>query len=99
MQRACTAGRARDHGACLTFSSNFLHPQVATSDGVLRCYTFGRMDSSVGGPATCVVVPPQPLPPAPAGVVAQDGQAAAAASAEDTAVGTALPDESDFEVG
>ena len=79
--------------------------QVATSDGVLRCYTFGRIDSSVGGPATCVVAPPQPLPPAPPGVLAGAGEAAAAgaaaggeASAEDRAAETALPDESDFEV-
>lgn len=73
--------------------------QVATSDGVLRFYTFGRMDSSAGGPSACVVAPPQPLPPPPqrrrrvrlrrAGAEARGAEAQAA---------EALPEEREFEV-
>ena len=73
-------------------------PQVATSDGVLRFFTFGWLGEHPG-----VVAPPQPLPPAPAvapGSAAESqGSAGAAAGAEEAAAATALPDEeSDFEV-
>lgn len=76
---------------------------------MLRLYTFGRMDSQEGGPATCIVAAPAPLPPPPAvaaAAAAAGGETAAAAaapteppSAEERAAGTALPDEeSDLEV-
>ncbi len=77
--------------------------QVATSDGVLRLYTFGRMDSAAGGAAPCIVAPPQPLPAPPvvaAAAAPSAGPAPAAppTSAEAQAAGTALPDEgSEFE--
>ena len=78
---------------------------VATSDGVLRCYTFGCMAPPSGAPA-CLVEPPQPLPEPPAVAAAAPLMTAAAAPAgilpvdvEVKAAATALPgDESDLEV-
>lgn len=82
---------------------------VATSDGVLRLYSFGRMDTSAASAGSCIVAPPQALPAPPALVTAASASSeaevpvpvpAAGPSVEDRAAGTALPsdDESDFEV-
>ncbi len=64
-----------------------MHLQVATSDGVLRAYTFGNMNPG----AVAVVAPPRLLPPAPAALVAGTAGAAGAASLEGKAAAVALP--------
>ena len=73
---------------------------VATSDGVLRVYTFGnyrREGCLVGAPQPAPPPPPALLPPAAAAEVAGAAPAPAAA-AEERAAATSLPEEeSDFE--
>ena len=99
---AVASASAALHNTCAFYVDCAL--QVATSDGVLRCYTFGRMTTPSSPAGPCIVAPPQqlPAPPALAAGAAPATPVAAAppalASAEERAAEAALPDEeSDLE--
>lgn len=81
----------------MSHANSFTCVQVATSDGVLRAYTFGNSSA----PAS-IVAPPRPLPLPPAGLAACAGSAAGAAAAapggmEAKAAAVALPSDEEEE--
>ena len=89
-------GSTRNHCGGTSLEAHALgRVQVATSDGVLRAYTFGNMSPE----APRVVAPPRPLPAAPAGIIpAGAAGTAGQGSAEAKAAAVALPSD-DEEAG